>query len=131
MGEEVDFNAGTPGRPNATPSQALFNAILESFKAEGMPIPRAQVAIAVRQGAPSLTDGVEPQIVLSGCVTALRRGKPELASKIILDISLAISGLAMNTHEYNRELARITSANDPVQQRFKAAMAEINARRSQ
>lgn len=124
MGEVVPIG-GSLDKPNATPGQALFTAVVDSFSAEGVTIPRSQIAIAVKQGAAALKDEIEPTIVLAGCVISLRRGRPELASKIILDISLAAGGLLMNTHEYNRELKRISTESNPVQKRFADAMREI------
>lgn len=125
MGEVVQFDSGLPDKPNATPGQALFTAVVDSFSSDGVRIPRSQIAIAVKHGAAALKDEIDPRIVLAGCVTSLRRGRPELASRIILDISLAAAGQLMNTHEYNRELKRISTESNPVQKRFADAMRAI------
>jgi len=131
MGEVVRFDSGLPSKPNATPGQALFAAIMDTFAADGITLPRSQIVLAAKHGAAALKDQIDPRIVLAGCVTSLRRGRPELASKIILDITLAAAGQLMNTHEYNRELKRIATESNPAQMRFADAMRAITEERGQ
>lgn len=131
MGEVVSIGAQPPEKSNAAAGQVLFAAIIDQFSADGVKIPRVQIAIAVKHGAAALRDEIDPRIVLAGCVTSLRRGRPELASRIILDISLAAAGQLMNIHEYNRELKRISTESNPVQKRFADAMRAITEGRGQ
>jgi hypothetical protein len=131
MGDVVPIDSSPPEKTNAAAGQALFAAIIDQFSADGLAIPRSQIAIAAKHGSAALKDGVDPKIVLAGCVTSIRRARPELASKIIMDISLAAAGQLMNIHEYNRELQRIGSESDPVQKRFGDAMRAITEGRNQ
>ncbi len=112
MGELVRFDGGLPHKPNATVGQALFAAIIDELQEMGVGmIPRALVATAAKHGRAAVDDGVQPEIVLAGCLTALAQGKPQFTAHIIGDICFARAGAAMTPKDY-RIFLQLESRNN-------------------
>ena len=103
-----------------SPGQQLFAAIVDALEVR---LPPSLIAVAVRNGKPSLDAGVEPRIVLLGCLISVRRGHPELAARIIGDIVLAEAGQLVSGYEYRRELNALQAASNPAMQRIGAHYA--------
>lgn len=123
MGEVVRFDGGLPDKPNATVGQALFTAIVDELDAMGVGIlPRALIAIAASHGRRALDDGVQPEIVLAGCLAALRQGKPQFAAHIIGDLCLARAGALMTPAEYRHYLHLESRQNNPAVSAVREAM---------
>lgn len=123
MGEVVQLDGGLPDKPNATVGQALFTAIVDELEAMGVGIlPRTLIATAAGHGRRALDDGIQPEIVLAGCLAALRQGKPQFASHIIGDICLAKAGAAMTPAEYRHHLSLENRQNNPAVSAVREAM---------
>lgn len=118
------FENDTPARRNTAPAQALWAAIVD-----GLPValPRSVIAVAVKHGGAALYDGVDPAVVLAGCLAALRQGKQRYTSEIIADIALAVAGERMSSHQYRRELDNVQAKSNPVLQRISEIMEQIQA----
>ena len=116
------FENDTPAQRNTAPGQALYAAIMD-----GLPValPRSVITVAVKHGSAALYDGVDPAVVLAGCLAAIRQGKQRYTSEIIADIALAVAGERMNTHQYRRELDNVQAASNPVLQRISEIMGQI------
>lgn len=128
MGEVVP-TGGHPDRPNATIGQALFTAIVDELEAAGIPASRGLVATAVRHGKSLLEDGFQPEIVLAGCVTAIRRGKPQWTAYITQDIALAQAGAFLTTQDYNRLLLMENRRNNPAAISVREAVEAARSRK--
>lgn len=123
MGEVVEFSGGLPDKPNATVGQALFTAIIDELSEQGIgAIPRSLVSTAVRHGKAALEDGVQPEIVLVGCLTALRQGKPHYTAHIIGDLCLAKAGALMTPAEYRHFLSLENRKNNDAVASVREAM---------
>ncbi len=96
-----------------TPGQALYAAIHDTFAADGVTLPPRAVATAAKQGRDALEAGVDPNLVLEGCVAALRQGKQRFTSEIISDVVLAVAGLRMTPREYGQKLDAYKNDHDP------------------
>ena len=138
MGELVNI-AGTPTERSEVPpegtlvrnGQWLFGEIVDAFAAKGVTVPRGIIAISVRQGGAALKDGVDETTVVASCLAAIRRGRPELTSRIITDVVLAQAGLLINTHAYNREIRDLQEQTQPLlPDSIQNALDEINGRRT-
>jgi len=123
MGEVVPIS-GTPERKPPTAGQALFTAIVDTLNGDGIRLPRSIIAIAAKQGAEALEDGIEPDVVLSGCLLALQQGKSRYTAHIIADIALHKAGAFKNREDYRRALAQYKQDNDPVMQQMLNIMRE-------
>lgn len=124
MGEVVPIGA-SPEKPNATVGQALFSAVMDELTAQGVEaIPRTLVATSVRHGTAALNDGVQPEIVLAGCLTALAQGKPQFTAHIIGDICFAKAGMAMTPAEYRQLLALENRRNNEAVNSVRTAVAQ-------
>lgn len=125
MGEVVQFDGGLPDKPNATVGQALFAAVMDELAEQGIAaIPRSLVATSVRHGTAALNDGVQPEIVLAGCLTALAQGKPQFTAHIIGDICFAKAGALMTPAEYRQLLSLENRRNNQAVNSVKAAVAD-------
>ena len=132
MGEVVRFDGGLPDKPNATVGQALFAAIIDELDAMGVGIlPRTLVATAAGHGRRALEDGVQPEIVLAGCLAALRQGKPQFASHIIGDLCLAKAGAVMTGAEYRHYLSLESRRNNDAVTTVREAMEAHKAKRKE
>jgi len=118
------FENDTPARRNTAPGQALWAAVVAALP---VPLPRSVIAVAVKHGSAALYDGVDPAVVLAGCLAALRQGKQRFASEIIADIALAVAGERMSSHQYRRELDNVQAKSNPVLQRISEVMSQIQA----
>jgi hypothetical protein len=116
------FENDTPARRNTAPGQALWAAVVAALP---VPLPRSVIAVAVKHGSAALYDGVDPAVVLAGCLAALRQGKQRFASEIIADIALAVAGERMSSHQYRRELDNVQAKSNPVLQRISEVMSQI------
>jgi len=94
MGEVVAITGGVPEKPNATPGQTLFGAIVDYFTEGPAPtvLPRSVIAVAVRHGCQALEDGCDPDVVLAGCLQALREGKGRFALDYIAEMAVVKTG---------------------------------------
>ena len=127
MGEVVAFDGGLPDKPNATVGQALFAAVVDELRAVGIPaLPPRLVATAVKQGKESLYAGVAPELVLAGCITALRAGKSRYTADIIGDLCLAKAGEKMSDSQYRQLLEIENNRNNEAQTRVREALAAHN-----
>jgi hypothetical protein len=117
------FEDETPIRTNVTPGQALFVAIMHELNE--VTLPRSVIAVAVKHGSAALDDGVDPAVVLAGCMAAIHQGKQRYTSEIIADIALAVAGRRMNAHQYRRELDNVQAKSNPVLQRISEVMSQI------
>lgn len=125
MGEVVQFDGGLPEKPNATVGQALFAAIIDELEQMGVGIiPRSLISKAVKHGKDALEDGVQPEIVLAGCLTALRQGKPQFAAHIIGDICFAQAGAMMTPVEYRHYLSLESRKNNAAVASVRKAMED-------
>jgi hypothetical protein len=123
MGEVVPIG-GTPEKPNATVGQALFAAIMDELQEQGIEaIPRSLVATAAKHGTAALNDGVQPEIVLAGCLTALAQGKPQYTTHIIGDICFAKAGALMTPTEYRQLLSLENRKNNAAVASVREAIA--------
>ena len=129
MGDLVPLD-GKPDKPGGgggpTDGQALFTAIVDVGVASGVNWPRSAIAMAVRQGAECIRDGIDLDLVLTACLAALRRGQPQFTSRIVLDFVNHEAGIAMGREEYEGELERSRSMR-----RTKELIAETRRRRLQ
>lgn len=117
MGELVPINPDHPERKGPTPGQALFTAIVDDFAAKGATLPRASVATAARHGAAALADGVPPDVVLAGCLAALRAGKGRFAHDYIAEMAVVKADLHLSDREYRNTIEGYKNATDPAKQR--------------
>ena len=115
MGEVVPIG-GTPEKKPPTAGQALFAAIVDEFDQVGVKLPRAVVAVAAKKGAEALADGVDPRIVLAGCVAAIRQGKQRFTTEIIADVAVASAGMYQTATQHRGDLVRHSQANNPTTQ---------------
>lgn len=123
MGELVQFDGGLPNKPNATVGQALFAAIVDELETmEVGIIPRSLIATAAKHGRAALDDGVQPEIVLVGCIVALQQGKPQFTAHIIGDICFAKAGATMTPQEYRHYLSLESRQNNPAVSAVREAM---------
>lgn len=112
MGDLVPIGEGRsaqPTPPEGHPTlngQTLFGAIVDEFAAAGVTLPRTTIAVAARHGASALKDGVEPEIVLAGCLVALRQGKGRYTQDYIAELAVVKAGQHLSTLEYQRQLER-------------------------
>jgi hypothetical protein len=123
---------GTPGVPavrwkggGPTPGQALFAAIIDQLATLGVRIPRSHIAKAAVHGAQALEEGVEPEVVLVGCLLSLRKGTPEYATAIISDFAFAKVGARISKHQYEEDLDRLSRSQNPAVKRFRAAADKL------
>jgi len=123
MGEVVAFDGGTPDRPNATIGQALFTAIVDELRAAGLPaLPPRLIATAAKQGRVAIEAGVEPEVVLVGCIMAIRQGKSRYTTDIIGDVALMRAGLLLTPQEYRHHLQIESRKNNPAVASVREAM---------
>jgi hypothetical protein len=124
MGEVVAIDGGAPEKPNVAVGQALFAAVVDELEAMGVGIiPRSLIAKAVAHGKAALEDGVQPEIVLVGCLTALRQGKPQYAAHIIGDLCFAKAGALMTPSEYRHYLSLESRSNNDAVLSVREAMS--------
>ncbi len=121
MGEVVPIG-GTPEKKPPTAGQALFAAIVDEFEAVGVRLPRAVVAVAAKKGSEALADGVSPEVVLAGCVAAIRQGKQRYTTEIISDIAVSNMGMYQTPQQHRNELVRHSQRNDSTLQRMIGVM---------
>lgn len=120
MGGVVQFDGGLPDKPNATVGQALFAAVVDELRDEGVPaFPPRLIATAVKQGKESLYAGVDPDLVLAGCITALCQGKSRYTADIIGDLCLARAGKVMSDSQYRQLLQIESNRNNESQTRIR------------
>lgn len=127
MGEVAPFGDRRPDIPNATVGQALFAAIVDELRAEGIgALPPRVIATAAKQGKDALAAGVEPEMVLVGCMFAISQGKARYTAEIISDCVLAKAGKRVSTTEYRSQLDMISRSNQPAVQRFREVTTRIS-----
>lgn len=130
MGEVVQFDGGIPEKPNVAVGQALFAAIMDQLEAMGVGmIPRRLISIASSQGRDALDDGVDPEMVLVGCVMAIQKGTPQYTTHIIGDCVLTKAGAKLSNTQYNDALNSVSRAQQPAVQRFRAVAEAIEKRK--
>jgi hypothetical protein len=116
------FDPG-PGKPavrsGPTPGQALFAAIMDQLATLDVILPRKLIAKAAFHGAAALEDGVEPEVVLVGCILSIRRGAPQYATEIIGDFACAKAGARISRQEYEEDLDRLSRSQNPAVKRFR------------
>jgi hypothetical protein len=122
MGEVVAIDGGVPEKKPPTAGQALFAAIVDEFDRFGARLPRAVVAVAAKKGAEALADGVEPRIVLAGCIAAIQQGKQRFTTEIIADIAVADIGMYRTATQHRGELVQHSQSNDSTMQRMLGMM---------
>lgn len=123
MGEVVPIG-GAPEKKAPTAGQALFAAIVDEFDVVGVTLPRAVVAVAAKHGTQALADGVEPGVVLAGCISAIRQGKQRYTADIINDLVLHKAGMYQNREDYRRSLAQYKQDTNPVLQNMLGMMRQ-------
>jgi hypothetical protein len=132
MGDVVPIGGGKPEKPNVSPGQALFAAVTDQLTDMGVgQLPRNVIAIAVKQGRDALDDGVEPEMVLIGCVMAIQKSTPQYTSHVIMDCVLAKAGKKMSPTQYNETLNTVSRSQNPAVQRFRQVTEEIRQREEQ
>lgn len=104
MGELIPLFDMPAAPKEEAAGQVLFALVIEQLDAVDVTLPRSVVAVAVRHGVAALADGVEPEVVLAGCIVALRQNKARYCHEIIADIVLAKAGQRIERHEYENEL---------------------------
>ena len=124
MGEVVRIDGAV--QTNATPGQALFAAVVDELAVAGVTLPRSVISTAVSHGKTALADGVEPEVVLLGCLAALRQGKGRYAHEIIADMALAKAGRQMTPQEYRHFLVLENRKNNPDTAAVRNAMDSFN-----
>lgn len=129
MGGVVPIGGGELAKPNVSVGQALFAAVIDQLTAMGVDqVPRRPVTIAVKQGKEAIEDGVEPEIVLVGCVLAIQKGTPQYTTHVILDCVLAKAGKKISSTQYQDSLNSVSRSQNPAVQRFRQVTEEIRAR---
>lgn len=113
MGEITPAESGTVARPNATPGQALFTAIVDELTNLGVTVPRASIAVSAKHGAAALKDGVTPDVVLAGCLMALRQGKGRFTADYISEVAMVKAGQHLSPKEYAEQIERYKRESDP------------------
>lgn len=113
MGEVVPVSQEHPERKGPTPGQALFAAIVDEFAAKGATLPRSAVAVAAKHGAAALDDGVEPDVVLAGCLAALRAGKGRFAQDFIAEMAVVKADLHLSDREYRAQIEAHKARTNP------------------
>jgi hypothetical protein len=117
MGDLVPlFDAGDPKQPATTGGQDLFGKIVDTLNSIDVKLPRSLIAVAAKKGAAALDDGIAPDVVLAGCVTALRRGEARYTTEIIGDLALLQAGQHMSRKEYDQHVESAKVKADPVKQ---------------
>jgi DNA-binding Lrp family transcriptional regulator len=132
VGDVVPTSGVPPERPNVAVGQALFAAVIDQLTAMGVEqVPRRPLTVAVKQGKEALEDGVDPEIVLIGCVMAIQKGTPQYTSHVILDCVLAKAGKKMSPTQYSETLNSVSRSQNPAVQRFRQVTEEIRQREEQ
>lgn len=132
LGDVVPIGGGAPEKSNVSAGQALFAAIVDELAAQGVEqIPRRLISTAAKHGSEALKDGVEPEMVLIGCVMAIQKGTPQYASHIIGDCVLTKAGKKMSQTQYNDMLNMVSRSQNPAVQRFRQVTEEIRQREEQ
>lgn len=129
MGELVQFDGGLPEKPNATVGQALYAAIVDELAALGTALPPRLIATAAKQGKEALQGGVQAEIVLAGCITALCQGKARYTADIIGDLCLASVGAHMTPQEYRHFLSMKSRANNDAVSNVRAVAEGLRERK--
>jgi hypothetical protein len=130
MGEVVPSGKNLPEARNATLGQALFTAVIDHLAEQGVEqIPRSLIATSVKHGSQALKDGVDPEMVLIGCVLAIQKGTPQYTSHIIGDCVLTRAGKKMSRTEYEEMLGMINRGAQPAVQRFRETTEAIKNRK--
>lgn len=125
MGEVVPIG-GSLESP-ASVGQALFAAIVDELAAGGVTVPRRLIATATKQGREALNDGVAPDIVLAGCLAALRSGKPQYTTHLIGDLAFAKAGQYLTPADYRKKMSETNLDSNPALLRITETIDRINA----
>ena len=99
--------------PSLAPGQQLFAAIIDELQALGVVIPRSAIAVAAKHGKAALEDGVDPEAVLVGCVTALRQGKGRFATDYIAEVAVVKAGKHLSRRQYEQMLEAHKTSTSP------------------
>lgn len=126
MGDIVPLFDSDAVEKRVTPGQALYAAVVDELSADGLRMTSSIIARVVKTGKAALADGVEPEMVLTGCLLALKRGAPHLADSIINDVVLAKAGAKLSRTEYESMMQTISRSNRPGVQRFREAAAKFD-----
>lgn len=93
--------------------QQLFADMVNEMAAAGAVIPKSVIAVAARHGKAALEDGCEQDVVLAGCLLALKQGKGRYAQDYISEMALVKAGLHLSKREYEQQIARYKKETSP------------------
>ncbi len=96
-----------------TQGQNLFAAIFDQLTAAGATLPRTAIAVAAKHGNAALTDGVDPDVVLAGCIEALRCGKGRFAHDYIAEMAVVKAGLHTSAKEHEKKIEAYKNDQNP------------------
>ena len=132
MGEVVPIGGSVESsETNVALGQALFAAIVDELAATGVTVPRRLIATAAKQGREALDDGVAPDVVLAGCLAALRSGKPQYTTHLIGDLAFAKAGQYLTPADYRKRLSETNLESNPALLRITETMDRINLEKQQ
>jgi hypothetical protein len=100
-------------RLQQTQGQHLFTAIYDELQNQGATLPRTAIAIAAKHGTEALTDGVPSDVVLAGCIEALKCGKGRFAHDYIAEMAVVKAGLHTSPKQHQQKIEAYKNDNDP------------------
>lgn len=91
-------------RGEVVTARDVVAAVIDTFRAHGIPIPSRHKGIIARHAKLLLEDGFEYETVVVASVIALKRGVPQHVDYIASDLVMARSRQRMSRREYEKAI---------------------------